>query len=196
MLDSLPGDDIARATYLVVLGSALIGIVLLRMRPGLIQGLKTVAAWVVIFGVVAIGASLYEDVQNQHPMQSYSAQDAQITVPRSRNGHYYLTLAVNGVPTRFVVDTGATDIVLTQEAARAAGIPLDNLPYMGRAMTANGEVRTARVTLNSLTLDGITDTNVKASVNGGALYESLLGMRYLSRFEKIEISGNEMILTR
>ncbi|MEY8882654.1 TIGR02281 family clan AA aspartic protease [Donghicola sp. XS_ASV15] len=196
MLDSLPGDDIARAAYLVVLGSALIGIVLVRIRPGLIQGFKTIAAWVVIFGVVAIGASLYEDVQTQQPMQSYSAQDAQITVPRSRDGHYYLTLGVNGVPTRFVVDTGATDIVLTQEAARAAGIPLDNLPYMGRAMTANGEVRTARVTLNSLTLDGITDTNIKASVNGGALHESLLGMRYLSRFSSLQITDNTLILTR
>lgn len=196
MLDSIPGDDIARATYLVVLGSALIGTVLLRMRPSLIQGLKTVAAWVVIFGVVAIGASLYEGVQNQQPIQSYSAQDAQITVPRSRNGHYYLTLGVNGVPTRFVVDTGATDIVLSQEAARAAGIPLDNLPYLGRAMTANGEVRTARVTLNSLTLDGITDTNIRASVNGGALHESLLGMRYLSRFSSLQITDNTLILTR
>ncbi len=196
MLDSLPGDDIARAAYFVVLGSALIGIVLLRIRPGLIQGFKTIAAWVVIFGVVAIGASLYEDAQTQQPMQSYSAQDARITVPRSRDGHYYLTLGVNGVPTRFVVDTGATDIVLTQEAARAAGIPLDNLPYMGRAMTANGEVRTARVTLNSLTLDGITDTNIKASVNGGALHESLLGMRYLSRFSSLQITDNTLILTR
>ncbi len=186
----------ARAAYLVVLGSVLIATVLLKMRPGFVQGLKTVAAWVVIFGVVAVAASFYEDVQNQTPLQSYSAADAQITVSRSRNGHYYLTLGVNGVPTRFVVDTGATEIVLTQAAARAAGIPLDNLPYLGRAQTANGEVQTARVVLNTLTLDGIKDTNIKASVNGGDLHESLLGMRYLQRFEKIEISGNQMILTR
>lgn len=196
MLDNLLGDDLARLAYLVVLASVLISTVLLKMRPGFVQGLKTVTAWAVIVGVVAVGSSLYDEVQNQKPLQTYSAADAQISVPRSRDGHYYLTLGVNGTPTRFVVDTGATEIVLTQDAARAAGIPLENLPYMGRALTANGEIKTARVTLKTLSLDGIIDSDVKASVNGGELRDSLLGMTYLQRFRKIEISGNQMILTR
>lgn len=196
MLDSLPGDTIARAIYLTLIASAAIIFVLRRIGPNVVRLLQNVTAWAVIFGIVVAAGALWEDIRDHPPIQSYSSSSQQITVPRSRDGHYYLTLEINQVPIRFVVDTGATDMVLTQEAAKAAGIPLDNLPYMGRAMTANGEVRTANVVLKSVSLEGITDRNIRASVNGGDLHESLLGMRYLQRFEKLEISGGQLVLTR
>ena len=41
-----------------------------------------------------------------------------------------------------------------------------------------------------------TDARVSASVNDGEMKGSLLGMSYLQRFAKIEISGGRMVLTR
>ena len=96
----------------------------------------------------------------------------------------------------FIVDTGATDIVLTRSDAAKAGLDPENLHFLGRASTANGEVRTATVRLDSVSIGPHTDTNVPAVVNDGALWQSLLGMGYLQTWGSIEISGGEMRLSR
>jgi len=97
---------------------------------------------------------------------------------------------------RFVVDTGASSIVLLERDAEAAGIDLSRLRYTGTAMTANGAVRTARVVLDEIGLEGMEDRRVTAFVNEGEMAESLLGMSYLQRFDRLEISGGRLILER
>ena len=67
--------------------------------------------------------------------------------------------------------------------------------FFGRAETANGVVRTAGVRLATVSFAGQVDKNLRASVNGGNLQSSLLGMTYLSRFSKLEIEGSELRLT-
>ena len=119
-----------------------------------------------------------------------------VTVPRAMNGHYYLELRVNGEPIMFTVDTGATDMVLSHDDAKKAGIDPENLAYLGSAGTANGLVRTARVMLGEVALENIVDRDVRAVVTDGDLGSSLLGMTYLQRFSRIEIAGDELILTR
>ena len=96
----------------------------------------------------------------------------------------------------FVVDTGATGIVLTLDDARAAGIDTSNLAYVGRALTANGEVRTAPVVLETISVGPLNDSRIRATVNEGEMEQSLLGMDYLQRFSSVEISGGKLILTR
>ena len=103
---------------------------------------------------------------------------------------------MNGTPVRFVIDTGASDMVLSNADARAVGLDTDRLAYLGRAQTANGTVPIARVTLDSVALGDVTDRNVGASVNGGEMFGSLLGMSYLERFGRIEIANGRLILER
>jgi len=86
--------------------------------------------------------------------------------------------------------------VLTRADAEAAGLSPDNLNYLGRASTANGEVRTAYVRLDEVELGGVRDTDVPAVVNEGEMRQSLLGMGYLQRWGRIEITNGELILTR
>ena len=76
------------------------------------------------------------------------------------------------------------------------GIDPSDLAYLGSANTANGEVRTAAVRLDTVTLDGLTDRDVRAVVNDGEMDGSLLGMTYLGRFESITIKNNELVLSR
>lgn len=159
--------------------------------------LQNAAIWALIFVGAIAGVGLWQDIQDDVlPRQTHFADQGRIEVPRSRDGHYYLTLQVNGAPLSFVVDTGATDIVLTKEDAARVGLPLDELQYFGRANTANGEVRTARVRLDSIELGGVRDQNVPASVNGGDLFQSLLGMSYLQRWDRLEISDGKLVLVR
>lgn len=117
-----------------------------------------------------------------------------VTLRRSFDGHFYSDVEVDGTPVRFVVDTGATIVILTRDDARKIGLDPDALDYSGRARTANGEVRMAPVTLEQMTLSGVTMTNVRAAVNGGRLDTSLLGMSFLRRFDGVEMRDNRMVL--
>ncbi len=193
----MQGDDIGRLIYLVLLGLMIAGFFVAQNRMSLNKTLQSAAVWVLIFfGVVAI-YGLWGDIrQTVMPQQISFAETGQIVVPRSPDGHYYIRADVNGASTLFVLDTGATEMVLTQDDARRAGLDPQALNYTGRAMTANGEVRTAPVWLESVTLGAVTDRNLPATVNGGEMSQSLLGMTYLQRWGRIEIEGGELTLTR
>jgi aspartyl protease family protein len=104
-------------------------------------------------------------------------------------------LEIAGQPVEFMVDTGASSVVLTREDAQKLGIDPDTLVYLGTAQTANGIVRTARVTLDDVRLGDFTDPTLKAYVNDGDMGGSLLGMDYLGQFH-IEIAADRMVLRR
>ena len=117
-------------------------------------------------------------------------------VPIGNNSHYHLTLDINGAPIDFIVDTGATQVVLTKEDAERAGYDLSELRFVGSATTANGTVPTAPIIIDTIELGGIMDVNLRAVVNGGEMDGSLLGMSYLNGFERIEIRDSQLVLTR
>jgi len=87
-------------------------------------------------------------------------------------------------------------MVLTKEDAQRAGIDLADLQFYGRASTANGEVRTAPVRIDQISIGGIRDADVRAFVNEGEMFQSLLGMSYLQRWDRLEISDGQMVLSR
>lgn len=186
-----------RLIYLVLLGCVLVGWFFMHNRQSLGKTVQQVMAWVFIFiGVIAL-VGLWDDVKSTvSPTIGTMNSDGDITIPRARDGHFYVTLQVNEEPVTFLVDTGASQVVLTQADARRVGIDPGDLNYIGRAMTANGEVRTAPVRLDEVALGPIIDRNVPAQVNEGLMSQSLLGMTYLHRFDKIEINRDGLLLTR
>lgn len=189
--------DAGNLIYLVVLLVMVAGWFFMQSREGLNKTLQYGAVWAMIFigGAAAVG--LWQDISRDARTPQFSvAGSDQIVVPRARDGHYYLTAQVNDAAVRFVVDTGATDMVLTQADAKRAGLDPATLAYLGRANTANGEVRTAFVRLEQVQLGEIVDRDVAAVVNEGQMEQSLLGMGYLQRWGRIEIAGGELILTR
>lgn len=187
--------ETARLVYLIVLLAMVAGWFFMQTRDGLNKTLQYAAVWGMIFVGGAAAVGLWQDISKSGARVQIS-DTGQIVVPRARDGHYYLTIGVNGADLRFVVDTGATDMVLTQADATRAGLDPDQLSYLGRANTANGEVRTAFVRLDSVQLGDVTDRDVPAVVNGGDMEQSLLGMGYLQRWGRLEIANNELILTR
>lgn len=189
--------DTGQLIYLVMLLAAVVFWFVLANRNSLGKVMQHAALWGLIFLGAIAAVGLWGDIrQTVLPRQAVFSEQGRIEVPRSPDGHYYLTLDVNGHPTRFVVDTGASSIVLLEEDARAAGLDPERLAYTGTAMTANGAVRTARVVLDEIGFDGMVDRRVTAFVNEGEMAESLLGMSYLQRFARLEISGGRLILER
>ena len=95
-----------------------------------------------------------------------------------------------------MVDTGATNLVLSQQDARRAGFSLDSLNFVLPTNTANGRVYGAGVVLERVELGGFVDRDVRAMVNGGTMNDSLLGMTYLDRFRSLTVEGDELLLSR
>ncbi len=191
----MSGEDWGRLTYLVILLVAVGGWVAVEYRTRIGFALRTALAWGLIFLGVAAGYGLWNDIGRDLMVRQTISGDGRIEVPRAQDGHYYLTLNIGGTPVRFMADTGATSVVLTQADARKLGFDPDALNYTGVAQTANGTVRTARITLPEVALGPFADPNLRAWVNEGELDTSLLGMDYLGRF-RIAIEGREMVLSR
>lgn len=189
-------EEFTRAAYLVLLLVAVGGflVVELRARPG--QTLRQAAAWGLIFlGVVAL-AGLWDDIRGAISPQARVIEGGRIEVPVGNDGHYHLTAQVNGTPVRFVIDTGASSIALGPADAARIGIDPQALAYAGQARTANGVVETATVLLDSVVIGEIRDSRVPALVLRADLGQSLMGMSYLSRFARVSIEGNRLVLER
>ncbi|MDP2411461.1 MAG: TIGR02281 family clan AA aspartic protease [Pseudolabrys sp.] len=118
-----------------------------------------------------------------------------VEVVRGRTGDFALAVHINGAKVPMVLDTGATSVVLTQEAARAAGLPLEVLNYSVNVETANGRTRAAAVTLDRLAVGGLTERAVPALVaQPGQLKSNLLGMTFLNRLDSWEVRGDKLRL--
>ncbi len=193
----MSGDDWGRLAYLLLLLVAVGGYFVAHARSNLSRTLQQAAVWGLIFLGVIAGVGLWDDIRSTViPRQSVAADQSQVEVPRAPDGHFYLTLQVQGTPVRFVVDTGASDIVLSPADARRVGLDPSALDFTGMAITANGTVQTAPVRLAEVSLGGIEDRNVRAVVNSVDMAESLLGMTYLDRFGRIEMTRDRLVLTR
>jgi aspartyl protease family protein len=189
----MDGETLARVGYLAIILVALGGWVMVEFRQRMGQALRMALAWGLIFVGVVAGFGLWSDIrQDVMPIQEV-APDGTIEVPRAEDGHYYLTLMINGTAVPFMVDTGASGMVLASRDASALGIDPDSLRFLGQANTANGVVRTARVTLPKVELGPFRNDTFDAFVTEGALDQSLLGMDYLGQF-RMEFAGGKLIL--
>lgn len=188
-------DQIASLAYLGLLAVVVGGSYIAANRNRLGQMSQQAAIWGLIFIGVIAAAGLWGDIRQTVQPRQIVGDAGQITLPRQADGHYYLTALVNDVPVDFVVDTGASHIVLSRDDARRVGIDPETLAFIGTANTANGPVATAPVRLDSITVEGLRSDGVRAVVNDGVMNGSLLGMTYLDRFSRIEISAGQLVLT-
>ncbi len=189
-------DQLLNLTYLGLLGLVIGGSYLVANRHNLGQTAQYGAIWGLIFVGVVAAYGLWGDVSRDLSGGQSLSDAGAIVVPQARDGHYYLTLDINDTPVNFVVDTGASKMVLTQRDAARIGIDPAELRYLGSANTANGVVRTADVWLDRVTLGPITDTDFRATVNQGQMEGSLLGMSYLDAFSSIQFSDGTLTLIR
>ncbi len=189
----MDGETMARVGYLAIILVALGGWVMVEFRQRMGQALRMALAWGLIFVGVMAGYGLWSDIRRDvMPIQEVAA-DGAVEVPRAADGHYYLNLTINGTGVPFMVDTGASGMVLSARDAERLGIDLAGLAFRGQATTANGVVRTARVTLPLVELGPFRNADFEAFVTEGELDQSLLGMDYLGQF-RMEFDGGKLVL--
>lgn len=129
-----------------------------------------------------------------------SAQDDDAAPPlqrrfrRSRDGLFYVTARVNGVAVRFLLDTGATMVVLTPADATRVGAAFGGPARHTMMETAAGPSAIDRITLDHVAIAGHRITDVDAAVVRRGLKVSLLGQDLLSQLGPVTISGNALEL--
>jgi len=127
-----------------------------------------------------------------HEPRATEGSDHVIRIKADSNGHYYVKGSADGIPLEFMIDTGASYITLTMEAA--ARLHVGFLSFDMPTTTANGPVQNAQITIHQLTVGPYTVSDIPAVVNGGALDQPLLGMSWLRLFRSIEIQNGVMTL--
>ena len=118
----------------------------------------------------------------------------EMTISEGEDGHYHVYGTVNGVQIAFLIDTGATDIVLDPDDARRIGLKLEDLTFDKPFGSANGVGHGASIEVDTLSVGPIQLTKVRMSVNGARMGSSLLGMAFLKQLKSYSFSGGKLTL--
>lgn len=195
-------DDFGWLSYKLLILVFLASAALTLFRERFTQALTAALLWVVVGLVLVIGYSYrYEldNVANRVMAELIPghviSHGRTVEVARTNSGDFDISARVNGVRVPMVLDTGASSVVLTQQDARAAGLPLEVLNYTVSIDTANGRTRAAPVTLDRLAVGRLEERSVEALiVQPGQLRTSLLGMSFLNRLQSWQVSGDRLVM--
>jgi aspartyl protease family protein len=199
----LSTDELGSLVYHVGLVVLIGGGVLVLFREKLSKALEAALFWVMVGLVLAFGYTYRAELRGiadrvmaeLMPGRSAQRSERSVEIVRGRGGDFQVAAQVNGTRVAMALDTGASTVVLTQDAAKAAGLPLELLSYDVQIDTANGRTRAASITLDRITVGEIVERKVPALVaQPGLLRVSLLGMTFLNRLESWEVRGDKLVM--
>ena len=98
------------------------------------------------------------------------------------------------MPTRFIVDTGASVVALTRHDAERIGIDVSSLPKTAQISTANGKVKAGVTMLDTIAIDAVEVSHVQAIVIDDGLEQSLLGMSFLSKLHEWSATQDAIVI--
>lgn len=168
--------------------------------------LKQVASAVLVWGAIGLllilGYSYRDDltrmwqrITGELSPGTAVTEGRSLRISRAGDGHFYADVSIDGHPMRLLVDTGATNTVLSRRQARAIGLDPDTLDYRVLLSTANGTIRAARVTIKNLRIGGATLRNLGILVSGSTASDvSVLGIGTLNRFRGYQVRDGVLTL--
>lgn len=140
------------------------------------------AAVLALVGVVFFAADRF----TRTPLVVQVAPGQEISIPVARDGHYYLEGSVNGVPLRFMIDTGATYVSVSEKFAVAARLPEG---VRSSFSTANGSAEGRIVKDQVVAAEGFRISGLSVAVMPMGGRQGLLGQNFLKRFEVSQSDG-------
>ncbi|HEX4177448.1 MAG TPA: TIGR02281 family clan AA aspartic protease [Rhizomicrobium sp.] len=196
-----PLGDPALLQTLGFLALASSGLLFVR-QFNLKQTMRNVLIWIAAGGVLIIGFSFQNELialglrlrSNLVPGYPVETGDHELTLSEGEGGHFHVYGTINGTRIGFMIDTGATDIVLDPSDAKRLGIDLDNLKFDRPFGSANGIGYGAKTVVDSLAVGPIRFSNVEVSINRTEMGASLLGMAFLKRLKSYSVSCGKLIL--
>jgi aspartyl protease family protein len=197
-------DQFSRLAYLLAVLVLVTGFGYFFYKSRIGEMIRAVLFWAMIALVLALGYSYRFEIETMservlsellvsRPVTISTGPGATVQVARARGGDFMAQAQINDATVSMLIDTGASSVVLTQEAAKAANLPLDLLKYDVAIETASGRTHAAAVVIDRIAVGGILERRVPALVSApGELKTSLLGMTFLNRLQSFEISGGRL----
>jgi aspartyl protease family protein len=131
---------------------------------------------------------------SEQPLQSAVGQH-KMELTSGRDGHFRVDARVGGRHIDFMVDTGASLVILRETDAANVGLHPMPRDYTAIVSTANGRIKAAPVKLERIVVGDITVFDVPALVlPDEALSTNLLGVSFLSRLRRYEYADGRMVL--
>jgi aspartyl protease family protein len=184
--------------FLILIG----GVVMRLFRDRMGDALQAALLWVIV-GLLLVTGYAYrydlKDAANRVMAELVPgravAHGRTVEIARTSAGEFQIATEVNGARVAMVLDTGASSVMLTRDAAIAAGLPLEMLKYTVPIETANGRTQAAAATIDRIAIGGIVERSVPALIaQPGQLKESLLGMSFLTRLQSWEVRGDHVVM--
>ena len=207
LADLFPGrlssdEDRAYLAQSVVVLALLAGGLAFFRRTTLGAALRNLAIWAGIALALVLGFTFQEELRHTAtrvraellPSYPLTAAANELVVTASADGQFHIVGEANGTKVDFLIDTGASDIVLAPADARRVGIDTNALHFTRIYRTANGLGRGASFTLPSLSIGPIERSNVPISINQSETSDSLLGMSFFAGLTSFEIRGRKLYL--
>ncbi|MFO1112368.1 MAG: TIGR02281 family clan AA aspartic protease [Rhodospirillales bacterium] len=118
----------------------------------------------------------------------------ELTLKADARGHFLVTAKVNGQPVRFLIDSGASHVVLSAGDAKRLGLTPKDRDFTDIYRTPGGIIRAAPVTLAELRIGELVVRDVRASVSSLNMDVSLLGASFLARLRGYEVNRGRLTL--
>ena len=187
-------DDTGNLIYLAILCAILI-FSFFSWKNSLRKFIKFGLIWFIIFIFFIVVALVWENYHREKSSVNIFDKDLErLTLKTASDGHFYVTLSINNKPINFLIDTGATAMILSKKDGEKLGFNVDKLNFSQLAQTANGEILISPVLFDKVSLGFKNFSNVKAFISQTDMEKSLLGMSFLSRLKKLELGKSIMII--
>lgn len=134
------------------------------------------------------------EAEEQPAPDTATSRNDSLVLQRESDGHFYVDAVVNGATIRFMVDTGASSVALTQADARRAGMFYSANDFNQVGRSAGGDIALRPVTFDRIAVGAIEAQGVRGVVIGGDADMSLLGQSFLSTLGGVSIEGDTMVL--
>lgn len=191
-----------RFYYLITLLAFLVSGLFFIPKRETFARLRMLMAWFAIFAGIGVLYHFMDGGQadtgaffSRLDPSHVGSDGSSLKVRRSQDGHFWIRAQVNDVPVNMMVDTGASQVVLSPGDATRIGLDINTLNFNGLAETANGTVQYARAHARIFELGDHVLHSVPVTINGAEMKSSLLGMSVLDQFSSIEFRGDTLILT-
>ena len=166
--------------------------------------IKNISIWTGLASVILIGYTyrielsqiIYRVGGELVPGHAIITRGNEVIITASADGHFYISGKANEKRIRLMVDTGASEITLSPEAAKKIGINLKNLSFTQQFLTANGIGLGAIYWLKNFSIGPYKYRNIKVSINQTDMPVSLLGMSFLEKLDSFEFKGKKLYLRK
>jgi len=119
----------------------------------------------------------------------------EVRVPLGPDGHYWVEADINGIPQRFLIDTGATYTTISAHVAQEAMVSGEDIPRRVNLHTANGDTSAEVTNIHHLQVGNISANDMQAVIAPDMGSTNVLGMNFLSSLETWRMEHKDLVLT-